>query len=79
MHCLSLSFAPTMMLALNKDFDLPDHFQLQCNAPPSMFAYPTRDAEKADEKKYIATAVLSTQGNTRSDMYIVMCVLVLVM
>ena len=45
-HFLSLSFSPTMLIGLNKDFDMPNSFAVTCHAPPSMFAYP-----KADEKK----------------------------
>ena len=37
---LSLSFSPTMLIGLNKDFDMPTDFSVTCHAPPSMFAYP---------------------------------------
>ena len=40
MHMLSLSFSPTMLIGLNKDFDMPTDFSVTCHAPPSMFAYP---------------------------------------
>jgi len=33
-------------MGLNKDFDIPVGFEVLCNAPPSMFAYP-----KVEEKK----------------------------
>jgi 26S proteasome regulatory subunit N2 len=60
MHMLSLAFAPTMLIGLNKDFDMPTNFSVTCNAPPSMFAYPKVEEKKGDEKKVVTTAVLST-------------------
>lgn len=60
MHFLSLSFTPTLLIGLNKDFDMPVDFSVKCNAPPSMFANPKADEKKEDEKKQVATAVLST-------------------
>jgi 26S proteasome regulatory subunit N2 len=57
---LSLSFNPTVLIGLNKDFDMPNNFEVICQAPPSMFAYPKIDEKKEDEKKLVATAVLST-------------------
>eukprot|EP01038_Epipyxis_sp_PR26KG_P006496 gene6496-8931_t len=60
MNFLSLSFSPTVLIGLNKDFDLPQIFEVTCNAPPSMFAYPKIEEKKEDEKKLVATAVLST-------------------
>jgi 26S proteasome regulatory subunit N2 len=51
---------------LNKDFDMPNQFAVQCNAPPSMFAYPKVEEKKEDEKKVVATAVLSTTAKAKA-------------
>lgn len=51
MHFLSLAFTPTVLIGLNKDFNMPNNFTVTCNAPPSMFAYPKVEEEKKDEKK----------------------------
>jgi 26S proteasome regulatory subunit N2 len=45
---LSLAFSPTMLIGLNKDFNMPTQFEVTCNAPPAMFAYP-----KIEEKKEV--------------------------
>jgi 26S proteasome regulatory subunit N2 len=45
---LSLSFSPTFLMGLNKDFDMPLSFEVTCNAPPSMFAYPKVEEKKED-------------------------------
>ena len=63
---LSLSFAPTMLMGLNKDLNVPKDFELTCLAPPSMFAYPKIEEKKEDEKKLIATAVLSTTAKAKA-------------
>ena len=63
---LSLSFAPTMLMGLNKDLNIPKDFELTCLAPPSMFAYPKTEEKKEDEKKLIATAVLSTTAKAKA-------------
>jgi 26S proteasome regulatory subunit N2 len=60
MHMLSLAFAPTALIGLNKDFNIPTNFSVVCYAPPSMFAYPKAEEKKEDEKKTVTTAVLST-------------------
>jgi 26S proteasome regulatory subunit N2 len=58
---LSLSFTATTLIGLNKDFNMPTSgFEVTCNAPPSMFAYPKIEEKKEDDKKPVATAVLST-------------------
>jgi 26S proteasome regulatory subunit N2 len=57
---LSLAFAPTMLIGLNKDFNMPTNFSVVCHAPPSMFCYPKIEEKKEDEKKTLTTAVLST-------------------
>ena len=54
-----------MLIGLNKDLDMPTAFEVVCAAPPSMFAYPKPEERKEDEKKLIATAVLSTTGNSQ--------------
>ena len=82
MHFLSLSFTPTMVIGLNKDFNMPTNFTLKCrylyqtilsldhrqfhSAPPSMFANPKVDEKKEDEKKLVATAVLSTTNRAKA-------------
>lgn len=63
---LSLSFTPTMLIGLNKDFNMPTAFEVTCNAPPSMFAYPKIEEKKEDEKKMVATAVLSTTARAKA-------------
>ncbi len=65
-HLLSLAFAPTMLIGLNKDFDIPIDFAVTCNCPPSMFAYPKEEEKKDDEKKLVATAVLSTTARAKA-------------
>jgi hypothetical protein len=57
---LSLAFSPTMLIGINKDFDMPVAFEAVCNAPPSMFAYNSVEEKKEDDKKQVTTAVLST-------------------
>jgi 26S proteasome regulatory subunit N2 len=63
---LSLSFSPTMMIGLNKDFDIPKSFSVKCAAPPSMFAYPKVEEKKEDKREKVVTAVLSTTVKTRA-------------
>jgi 26S proteasome regulatory subunit N2 len=65
LHCLSLSFAPTVLIGLNKDFDMPSAFGCICNTPASMFAYPKAEEKKDDGKKQVATAVLSTTAKAK--------------
>jgi 26S proteasome regulatory subunit N2 len=45
---LSLAFTPTMLIGLNKDFNIPTQFEVTCHAPPAMFAY-----RKIEEKKEV--------------------------
>jgi hypothetical protein len=54
-----------MLIGLNKDFDMPNNFAVTCHAPPSMFAYPQVEEKKEDEKKLVATAVLSTTARAK--------------
>lgn len=65
-HFLSLALNPTMLIGLNKDFNMPVDFRVTCNAPPSMFAYPAKEDMKKDDKKLVATAVLSTTARQRA-------------
>jgi 26S proteasome regulatory subunit N2 len=65
-HMLSLSFAPTMLIGLNKDLNMPVDYEVVCNAPPSMFAYPIIEEKKDDVKKLVTTAVLSTTARAKS-------------
>jgi len=66
MPFLSLSFNPTMLIGLNKDFDMPVNFEVTCNAPPSMFAYCKAEEKKEDATKMVATAVLSTTARAKA-------------
>jgi 26S proteasome regulatory subunit N2 len=54
MPFLSLAFSPTMLIGLNKDFNMPTQFQVTCNAPPAMFAY-----HKVEEKKEVRLVALA--------------------
>lgn len=66
MPFFSLALSPTALIALNGNFDMPTAFQLQCNAPPSMFAYHKQEEKKEEDKKPIATAVLSTTAKAKA-------------
>ena len=66
MHFLSLSLQPTMLIGLNKDFNIPKNFSVKCSAPPSMFAYPVIEEKKEDKKEKVVTAVLSTTLKSRA-------------
>eukprot|EP00601_Ochromonadales_sp_CCMP2298_P028697 CAMPEP_0173343590 /NCGR_PEP_ID=MMETSP1144-20121109/10876_1 /TAXON_ID=483371 /ORGANISM="non described non described, Strain CCMP2298" /LENGTH=860 /DNA_ID=CAMNT_0014290369 /DNA_START=144 /DNA_END=2722 /DNA_ORIENTATION=+ len=63
---LSLAFSPTMLIGLNKDFDMPTGFAVTCNAPPGMFAYPKAEEKKEEKDKMVATAVLSTTARAKA-------------
>jgi len=65
MHCISLTFSATMLIGLNKNFEVPKDFKVQCKSPPSMFAYP-KPVEKDEKKKLKATAVLSTTARAKA-------------
>lgn len=65
MNMLSLAFSPTVLIGLNEDFDMPTNFSVFCNTPASVFAYPSTEAKKSDEKKMVATAVLSTTAKAK--------------
>lgn len=66
MHFLSLAFAPTVMIGLNKDFDMPTSFSVSCNAKPSLFAYPSTEEKKEDVKEKVVTAILSTTAKSKA-------------
>mmetsp|Transcript_12734 Transcript_12734/g.21325 ORF Transcript_12734/g.21325 Transcript_12734/m.21325 type:complete len:821 (-) Transcript_12734:281-2743(-) len=66
MPFLSLALEPTMLIGLNKDFDMPTGFSVTCNAPPGMFSYPKVEEKKEDEQKMVATAVLSTTARAKA-------------
>lgn len=66
MHFLSLSFSSTLLIGLNKEFDVPVDFQVTCNAPASMFAYPSIEEKKEEKNKLVATAVLSTTAKAKA-------------
>jgi 26S proteasome regulatory subunit N2 len=66
MPFLSLSFNPTALIGLNEDLHMPTGFSVQCNAPPSMFAYNKQEEKKEEDKKPIATAVLSTTAKAKA-------------
>lgn len=66
MPFLSLALTPTAMIGLNADFHMPVSFNVQCNAPPSMFAYNKAEEKKEEDKKPIATAVLSTTAKAKA-------------
>ncbi|EGB05696.1 hypothetical protein AURANDRAFT_54482 [Aureococcus anophagefferens] len=60
-HFFSLALAPTMLVGLNSDFEMPKCFSVICSAPPDLFAYPSRMKEKKEVKRErVATAILST-------------------
>jgi 26S proteasome regulatory subunit N2 len=66
MPFLSLAFMPTMLIGLNRDLNLPNGFEVTCNAPPSMFAYPKTEEKKEEDQKLVTTAVLSTTVRTKA-------------
>ena len=67
MHMFSLALTPTVTIGLNKDFKFPKNFEIQCNAKPSMFAYPKKMEEKKEEKKKrVETVTLSTTAKEKA-------------
>jgi 26S proteasome regulatory subunit N2 len=66
LNMISLSFSPTLLIGLNKDFNVPQNFSMLCKAPQSMFAYPKQEEKKEDKKELVTTAVLSTTARVKA-------------
>lgn len=67
MHMFSLALTPSLTIGLNKDFQYPKKFEVQCNAKPSQFAYPKKLEEKKEEKKKrVETVTLSTTAKEKA-------------
>ncbi|ETO22397.1 hypothetical protein RFI_14803 [Reticulomyxa filosa] len=63
---LSLSFEPTMVMALNSDLAMPKT-TFRSNAPPSLYAYPEPlKEEEEQEKKTLEKAVLSITAKQKA-------------
>ncbi|ETO01971.1 hypothetical protein RFI_35468 [Reticulomyxa filosa] len=63
---LSLSFEPTMVMALNSDLAMPK-MTFRSNAPSSLYAYPeSLKEEEAQEKKTLEKAVLSITAKQKA-------------
>jgi 26S proteasome regulatory subunit N2 len=61
LHFLSLALAPSMLVGLNREFQLPRSFSVFCAAPASRYAYPPKTEEKRETKRErVITAILST-------------------
>mmetsp|Transcript_5505 Transcript_5505/g.16241 ORF Transcript_5505/g.16241 Transcript_5505/m.16241 type:complete len:968 (+) Transcript_5505:141-3044(+) len=61
LHFFSLALAPSMLVGLNKDFQLPQSFSVYCAAPALRYAYPPKAKEKQETKRErVITAILST-------------------
>jgi 26S proteasome regulatory subunit N2 len=66
-YMLGLSFSPTALIGLNKDFDMPTSFSVTCAAKPSLFAYPKMtEAKKEEKKERVATVLLSTTARAKA-------------
>ncbi|WVQ86283.1 hypothetical protein IAT38_008451 [Cryptococcus sp. DSM 104549] len=65
-HGLGLAFTPTAVIAVDEDIKVPK-VELECNARPSLFAYPATE-KKVDEKKKekAKAAVLSTTARAKA-------------
>ncbi|KAJ6437350.1 benzoate 4-monooxygenase cytochrome P450 [Purpureocillium lavendulum] len=64
-HFLSLSFAPTAMIGLDHDLEIPD-FKFHCATRQSLFEYPPEQEVKTEEgPALIATAILSTTAQAK--------------
>jgi 26S proteasome regulatory subunit N2 len=67
MHMFSLAITPTFTIGLNKDLKYPKSFEIECNSPPSAFAYPKRLEEKKEEKKKrVETVTLSITAKNKA-------------
>jgi len=63
--CLGLSFAPTCLIAVNKNLQMPV-MDLKSNIKPSTFAYPPPlEVAKKEEKERVATAILSVTAKAK--------------
>lgn len=64
----SLLIPPTAFCdCRTQDFKFPKNFEIQCNAKPSMFAYPKKLEEKKEEKKKrVETVTLSTTAKNKA-------------
>eukprot|EP00808_Paulinella_micropora_P016424 g17140.t1 len=66
-HFLSLAFTPTATMGLNKNLQMPDGFTFISHAKPSLYAYPPPiELKKAEEKKAIIHATLSTTAKAKA-------------
>ncbi|KAK3385414.1 armadillo-type protein [Podospora didyma] len=64
-HFLSLSFAPTSIIGLDHDLEIPN-FKYHCATRPSLFDYPPEQEVKAEEgPALVTTAILSTTAQAR--------------
>jgi len=67
MHMFSLALTPTYTIGLNKDFNYPKKYEIQCKSKPSVFAYPKKLEEKKEEKKKrVETVALSTTAKEKA-------------
>ncbi|GAB1317744.1 proteasome regulatory particle base subunit [Madurella fahalii] len=64
-HFLSLSFAPTSIIGLDHDLEMPS-FKFHCATRPSLFDYPPEQEVKAEEgPTLVTTAILSTTAQAK--------------
>ncbi|KAG8533085.1 uncharacterized protein KY384_001868 [Bacidia gigantensis] len=64
-HFLSLSFAPTSVIALNQELEVPN-FKFHSATRPSLFDYPPEQETKTeDAPEKVKTAVLSTTAQAK--------------
>mmetsp|Transcript_8885 Transcript_8885/g.13195 ORF Transcript_8885/g.13195 Transcript_8885/m.13195 type:complete len:977 (-) Transcript_8885:2177-5107(-) len=65
LHFLSLAFEPTTVIGLNEQFKMPK-VELDCQARPSLYAYPEKVAvEQKEEKKVGPRVALSVSRKTK--------------
>ncbi|KAL8946532.1 MAG: hypothetical protein Q9222_007084 [Ikaeria aurantiellina] len=64
-HFLSLSFAPTAVIGLDQDLEIPS-FKFHSATRPSLFDYPPeQEAKQEDAPEKVKTAVLSTTAQAK--------------
>jgi 26S proteasome regulatory subunit N2 len=64
-HFLSLSFAPTSIIGLDPDLEIPN-IKFHCATRPSLFDYPPEQEVKVEEgPALVTTAILSTTAQAR--------------